>query len=265
MPPSEGQEAGHVTHHCHHRYPSEVASFHPVTELWTVLKGRRGSVPAEIKIWGLQRQLGKREHPAPRFVKCRRPRCRWVSTNVGAGMSPPLARDGARAWLGQAADPGRWEVLLGPAPAHPDANTTATSQNRTPPLTWPGLKVSNPDGFGLCLPRVLLLAPGSPPQAMPAKAIPSPSSGAGAAIAGGQNVPPSEAEALPVPLSCGSTGSGCRQLRGRTDGQLLYCGAKPEMVPARQPRSPEERPFYSRCAAHSARQSRPAKIKNKIK
>lgn len=145
-----------------------MASFHQVTELWTVLKGWWGSVPAEIKILELQRQLGKREHPAPRSVKCRRPRCQWVSTNVGAGMSPPPARHGARAWLGQAADPGRWEVLLGPAPAHTDAKTTATSQNRTPPLTWLGLKMSNPGGFGLCLPRVLLLAARSPPQAMPA-------------------------------------------------------------------------------------------------
>lgn len=120
----------------------------------------------------------------------------------GCWDEPPHARHGARAWLGQAADPGRWEVLLGPAPAHTDTKTTATSQNRTPPLTWLGLKMSNPDGFGLCLPRVLLLAPGSPPQAMPAKAIPSPSSGAGAAIAGGQNVPPSEAgsPASPVKL-----------------------------------------------------------------
>lgn len=122
-------------HHCHNHYPSEVVSFHQVMELWTTLKGWQGSVPAEIKILGLTvmhtpeaaKAVWEKGASGPSLLKMLTA-MEPVGVHLSGCWDEPSAWHGARTWLGQATDPGWWEVLLVPAPANTDASTAATSQ-----------------------------------------------------------------------------------------------------------------------------------------
>lgn len=128
-------------HHCHN--PSEVASFHQVRELWTMLKGCQGSVPAEIKVLGLTvmhtpktaKAAWEKGASGPLLLKMLVDMV-LVGLHLSGCWDDPCARHGARTWLGEATGPGRWEVLLGPAPAHTNASTATTSWAEC--CLWPG-------------------------------------------------------------------------------------------------------------------------------
>lgn len=100
-----------------------------------MLKGWWGSVSPGIKILGLTvMHAPEAAEAAWKKGASGLSLLKMLTAMVLAGVhlcgcwDDPPAWHGARTWLGQATGPGRWEVLLGPAPAHNDASTATTSQ-----------------------------------------------------------------------------------------------------------------------------------------